>query len=62
MLYLHISVVQGSMAHSSNNLGVLYQTLHCGADIDSTSLIVGDLDSFFKKDYDAKPWHKTEVH
>ena len=25
MLYLHSSVVQGSMAHANNNPGVLYQ-------------------------------------
>ena len=33
---LHSSVVQGSTAHSNNNPGVLYQTPHCGADINFT--------------------------
>ena len=62
---------QGSMAHSSNNPGVLCQTPHCGVDINSTSLTVakppifGDLASYIfnnLKDCDAKSWHKTDVH
>ena len=54
MLYLHSSMVQGSMAHSNNNPGVLYRPLHCGA-----NMILGDtsylLQNILKKDYDAEP-------
>ena len=45
-----ISIVQGSMTHSSNNPGVLYQTPHCSTDTKSASLTVASLGtaSFFK--------------
>ena len=69
MLYLHNSVIQGLIAHSSNNPSVLYQTPHCGVDVNSTSHCSLTSNSWGLsllhlnlKNYDVNPWHKTEVH